>query len=71
MGSISKYRQLAAMYQILFIKDEFHVTLGFLDWKYTEFHDTYSLHVYYKCNSFCNICVTISNVLNTLRLAKI
>ena len=50
------------MYQILFIHDKFHP-------KYTEFRDTYSL--YYERNNFCNICVTISIVLNTLKLVRI
>ena len=36
------------MYQILFIHDKFHSTLGFL--KYTEFRDTYSL--YYEQTTF-------------------
>ena len=57
------------MYQILFIRDWFQPTLGFYKWKYTEFRDTYSLH--YERNSFCNICVTISIVLNTLKLVRI
>ena len=58
------------MYQMLFIHDQFHhPPLGFLKWKCIEFRDTYSL--YYERNSFCSICITISIVLNALKLVRI
>ena len=57
------------MYQMLLIDDRFHPPLGFLKWEYIEFRDTYSL--YYERKSFCSICITISIVLNTLKLARI